>query len=199
MAIGNLVLPSNIAPGSPMTWEMGQDLFEQLTSADNASGLSAHGTAISDATTNQALVTIGAPQVAALGASNVVHFNGWGIYSTPSSGAATLSFVVYSGGSAGTALATITAFTPTASMTNTPFLLEAWVDVYSATAMQAVIKAHVGTSDSTSACTPYVSCGTTAGGTTVTTGSTLTLNAVMGTAVSGSSFEALGGSWNQVA
>jgi hypothetical protein len=199
MAIGNLVIPANVAPASPMTWEMGQDLFEQLASADNASGLTAHGTAISDATTNQALITVPAPQVAALSAGNMVHLHAWGIYSTPSSGAASLEYVVYSGGSSGTSLASVTVSSPTASLTNAPWSAEAWVDVYSATAFQCELKLWLGTSATSGACTAYVTCGTTAAGTTVTTGGTLSLNAVMGSAVSGSSFEALGGNWNQVA
>jgi hypothetical protein len=181
------------APGATaLTVEYANDFLATQAATWPSTGLTAHGTAVSNATTNTPLVSTAAITLGS-GAGTVWNLKAWGIYSTPASAPATLSFICYSGGSGGTALATIVAFTPTVSMTNAIFDVEAWVDFYSATAAQCLVKAFVNTSNSVSTGTAYIAAGSSTSGTTITDGSTLTLNAVMGSAVSGSSFEGLGG------
>src|SRR5581483_4162859 len=118
-AIGNLVTPANISPASPATYEQMVDLFEQIASANNGSGITAAGTNISNATTNQALVTVPWSNVQGFTTGNVIELKSYGIYSTPASSAATLAWNGYSNGSGGTALASMVAISaPTASQTN---------------------------------------------------------------------------------
>jgi hypothetical protein len=198
MAIGNLVLPANIAPGSPMTWEMGQDLFEQLAGADNASGLTAHGTAISDATTNQALISVPSSVISGAAAGNVFTLAASLLLSAPSSGAATVTLEGYSGGSSGTSLGSL-AFTPTASAASALAEVMMRVNFYSATTAQCIIRATVSSSNSTSAAAAYLGGNASATPVTMTKGQSLTLNALMGSAVSGSIFEQIDGYWGQVA
>jgi hypothetical protein len=208
-----LVIPANVAPGSPLTWEMYQQLTESqsadaatqaldatLAQVYPASGLTAHGAAISNATTNTAMVTVPAANVLASAvAGSIFYLRAYGIVSAPASAGATLAFNGYSGGSGGTALATMTAFTPTASLAAALFDVEMWVNFYSATTAQALVKAVISSSTSTAAASTFLAGNNSATPVTVTAGTSLTLNAVMGSAVSGSSYEALAAYWNQVA
>jgi hypothetical protein len=198
--LGTLTLPANIAPGSPATYEFVVDQFAQLAEAYPADGLTAHGTAVSDATTNTALVTVPASNVTNQAvAGSVFYLRAYGIVSAPSSAGATLAFNGYSGGSGGTALATMTAFTPTASLSSALFDVEMWVNFYSTVLAQCLVRAAISSSTSTAAAAVYLAGNNSATAVTVTAGSSLTLNAVMGSAVSGSTYEAVAGYWNQVA
>ena len=196
--IGNLVVPANVSPGSPVTYEFVEDLFEQITSANDASGITAAGTSISDATTNQALVTVPWSVVQGLTAGNVIELKSYGIMSAPSSGQATLAFNGYTNGSGGTALATMTAFTPYASASAA--LWEAYMRVswYSATTVQCIIRATYQTAG-TPTFSSYLAGNNSATAVTLVSGAAISLAAVMGSAVSGSSFRALDGSWDQTA
>jgi len=196
-------LPSNVAPSSPVTFEWLTALMESQAQEQAAlfpaTGLTAHGTAVSDATTNTALVTVPAANVlAGAVAGSVFYLRAYGIVSAPASAGATLAFNGYSGGSGGTALATMTAFTPTASLSSALFDVEMWVNFYSATTAQALVKAAISSSTSTAAAALYLAGNNSATPVTITAGASLTLNAVMGSAVSGSSFEAVAGYWDQV-
>lgn len=199
MAIGNLVTPTNIAPGSPATYEQLVDLYESVASADNASGQTAHGTNIANATTNSVLTTVPAASVNTMTAGNVVVIRSWGYVTTPSSGPATLAWNTYSNGSSGTALTTFTAVTPTVSMTATFFDVESVVTFYTATTVQCIQVVRLSTSASTSAAAVYLAGNSSATPVTLVSNSTLTQNVVMGSAVSGSIYEGLGGYWQQVA
>jgi hypothetical protein len=199
-SIGNLQLPSpNISPASPFTYEMAADLFEQIASANDGSGITAHGTSISDATTNQALVTVPWSVVQGLGAGNVLELKSYGIVSAPASAGATLAVNGYSNGSGGTALATMTAFTPTASLSAALFDAYMRVSFYSATTVQCIVRLSISSSTSTAAAAAYLAGNNSATAVTLVSGGAISLNAVMGSAVSGSSFEALDGSWDQTA
>lgn len=201
--MGGLVLPSNVAPGSPVTYEFFQDFIEsqaQDAATENpALGYSAAGANVSNATTNTALVTVPAANVAATAvAGSVFYLRSYGIFSAPSSAQATLAFNGYSGGSGGTALATMTAFTPTASASSALFDAEMWVSFYSATTAQAVVVARASSSNSTAAGLTFLAGNNSATPVTVSAGASLTLNAVMGSAVSGSIYRGLAGYWTQV-
>lgn len=199
-SIGSLVLPGNIAPSSPATYEFVVDTFAQLSEDFPADGLTVHGAAISNATTNTAMVTVPSPTIAAQAvAGSVFYLRAYGIVSAPSSAGATLAFNGYSGGSAGTALATMTAFTPTASLSSALFDVEMWVNFYSTTLAQALVRAAISSSTTTAAASVYLAGNNSATAVTVTAPNSLTLNAVMGSAVSGSTYEAVAGYWNQVA
>jgi hypothetical protein len=199
-SLGNLQLPpQNISPGSPFTYEEAVDLFQQIASANSASGLTAHGTSISDATTNTALVTIPNTITENAQAGNAWELAAYGIVSMPASGQPTLAFNGYSGGSAGTALATMTAFTPTASLAAALFEVYMRVQFYSATTVQCIVKATISSSTSTAAASLYLAGNNSATPVTVTQGTSLTLNMVMGSAVASSSYEQLDGYWDQVA
>lgn len=197
--VGNLEMPANISPASPATYEQMVDLFEQIASANDGSGLTAHGAAISNATTNQPLVTVPWSAIQSLGAGNVIELKSYGIVSAPASAGATLAFNGYSGGSGGTALATMTAFTPTASLAAALFDVYMRVSFYSATTVQCIIRAVISSSTSTAAGSAFLAGNNSATPVTITQGNAISLNAVMGSAVSGSSFEALDGSWDQTA
>lgn len=197
-----IVLPPNVAPGSPVTYEFFQQFTESQDQAaaalHPATGLTAAGTSISDATTNTALVSV--PSVTAA-AGNVWYLRASGILAAPASGMPTLAFHAYSGGSGGTVLDNFVGNTLTASLlaTFSVFDVEAWVDFWSATTAQCIVKATVSTSGSASTAAAYIAGNASATPVTVTAGASLTLNAVMGSAVSGSSFRALGGFAKQIA
>jgi len=87
-------------------------------------------------------------------------------YGTYTSTTGTATFALYWGGTAGTLIASIPAFTPTA-LTNAPFEYEAIVNFRSTTSCTAVFKLFMDTSTSTDTATVYV--GTPATATTVTT------------------------------
>lgn len=199
-SIGSLVMPSpNVAPASPATYEQMVDLFEQVASANDASGYTAHGASISNATTNQALVTVPWSVVQGLTAGNVIELKSYGIVSAPSSAGATLAVNGYSNGSGGTALATMTAFTPTASLSAALFEAYMRVSWYSATTVQCIVKLSISSSTSTAAAAVYLAGNNSGTPVTLVSGGAISLNAVMGSAVSGSSFESLDGSWDQTA
>jgi hypothetical protein len=203
-SIGSLVLPANISPGSPATYEFVVDTFSQLAESYPASGLTAHGAAISNATTNTAIMTIPAANVSAAVAGSCFVMRCWGIVSSPASSAATLAWNTYSGGSGGTALTTgsqgaFDAFQPTASLSSALFDVEAVVNFYSTTTVQCIQVARISSSTSTSAANSYLAGNNSATPVTVTANTGLTINLVMGSAVSGSTYEAVGGYWNQVA
>lgn len=199
-AIGSLVLPANIAPSSPATYEFVVDTFAQLAQDFPADGLTAAGASVSDAVTNTALVTVPAANVAQQAvAGSVFYLRAYGIVSMPATGMPTLAFNGYSGGSGGTALATMTAFTPTASLAAALFDVDMWVSFYSATLAQALVRAAISSSASTAAASVFLAGNNSATAITVTAGHSLTLNAVMGSAVASSSFQAVAGYWNQVA
>jgi hypothetical protein len=200
--VGNLQMPGPpISPASPFTYEMAVDLMEQIASANDGSGLAAAGTSISDVTTNQVLVTVPWSAVENLTAGNVLELKSYGLFVSPASGQATLAFNGYSNGSAGTALNTAwgAAITPTAS--ETAGLWEAYMRVsfYSATTVQAIIRVNISSSASTNATAGYLVGNNSATPVTLVSGAAISLNAVMGSAVSGSSFRALDGSWDQTA
>src|ERR1700722_17346891 len=102
-----IVLPTNVSPGSPATYEALQQFEESLAQATPANSLTAHGAAISNATTNTALITIPASIVASAVAGSAYLIKSMLIVSAPASAGATLAFNAYSGGSGGTALATM--------------------------------------------------------------------------------------------
>ncbi len=202
-------LPANVAPASPVTYEWLQALMESQAQANAqtaleatlaqvfpATGLTA-AVAISNSGTNTALVA--SPAITGPAAGSVWQLEAWGIYSSPGSGPATMSWIAYSGGSAGTALATIPAITPSVSQANDLWRAVAVVDFYSATKAQAELTVQLGTSASTDAASAYVASPTATAGVTITDGSTLTLNFVFGSAVSGSALTALGGYARQIA
>lgn len=192
-----IVLPANVSPGSPATYEYVNQFAELLTAAVPADALTSHGTAISDATTNTALITVPANIVANAVAGSVLLLKAGLIISAPASAGATLAFNGYSGGSGGTALATMTAFTPTASLASALCDLEMWVSFYSTTTVQCLLKATISSSTTTAAASVYLAGNNSATPVTITAGSTITLNAVMGSAVSGSSYEAISGYYTQ--
>jgi len=203
-SIGSLTLPANIAPGSPATYEFVVDTFAQLAQSFPADGLTAHGTAISDATTNTAIMTIPAANVSAAVAGSVFVMRAWGIVSTPGSAPATLAWNTYSGGSSGTALTTgsggaFVATTPTVSLASALFDVEATINFYSATTVQCIQVVRLSSSASTSAASVFLAGNNSATPVTVTANTSLTVNMVMGSAVSGSTYETVGGYWNQVA
>jgi hypothetical protein len=132
-------------------------------------------------------------------AGSVFYLKATGILTMPASGMPTLAFNCYSGGSGGTALATMTAFTPTASLAAALFDVEAFITFYSATTAQALVNASVSSSASTAAANTYLAGNNSATAVTVTAGQTLSLNAVMGSAVSASSFQCVAGFYAQVA
>lgn len=197
--VGNLEIPANVAPGSPATYEFVVDMFQQLQSANDASGLTAHGTSISDATTNQALVTVPWSAIESLGAGNVLELKAYGIISAPSSAGATMAFNGYSSGSSGTALATMTAFTPAASLSSALWEVYMRVAFWSATTVQCIVRAAVSSSTSTAAAAVYLAGNNSATPVTLVSDAGISVNGVMGSAVSGSSFECLDASWDQTA
>lgn len=201
-SVGSLSLPSpNIAPASPFTYEEAIDLLEQIASANDASGITAAGANISDATTNQALVTVPWQSISGLTAGNVIELKSFGLFVSPASGQATMAFNGYSGGSGGTSLNTAwgAAITPTAS--ETAGLWDAYMRVswYSATTVQCIIRVAISSSASTNAASYYLAGNASATAVTLVSGGAISLNCVMGSAVSGSSFRALDGSWDQTA
>jgi len=200
--IGSLVLPANIAPSSPATYEFVVDTFAQLADSYPADALTAAGSSISDATTNTALVTIPAANIAQQAvAGSVFYMRAACILASPSSGEPTLAFHAYSGGSSGTVLDNYVGVALSASLAATFSMadVESWVSFYSTTAVQCVVKATVSTSGSASTSAVYIAGNASATAVTVTAGKSLTLNAVMGSAVASSSFQAVAGYWNQVA
>lgn len=202
-------LPANVAPSSPVTYEWLTALMESQAQANAQTALEATlaqvfpatglttAVAISNSATNTALVS--APAITAPAAGTTWELTAWGIYSTPGSGPATMSWIAYSGGSGGTALATIPAITPSTTLTNCLWRAKAIVGFYSATKAQCELEVLLGTSASTDAASAYVASPTATAGVTITDGSTLTLNFVFGSAVSGSALTALGGYARQVA
>jgi len=197
--MATLVLPPGVSGASPISYDFFQQYIESVAEADNASALVTHGTAISNATTNTALITVPAGNVAMAVAGSAFLLKATVLIVTPASGPATLAFNGYSGGSGGTALATMTAFTPTVSLTAGIVDLEMLVSFWSATTVQCTVRALVNNSASASTSLAYVAGTASATPTTVTAGTSLTLNAVMGSAVSGSSYEAIAGFWTQEA
>lgn len=192
-----IVIPANVAPASPVTYEyVGQIVesvasaaaLESLAQAFPASGLSAAPAAVSNSTTNTALVSTAAITGPAAGTCWMLR--AWGVYSTPASGPATMSWVAYSGGSGGTALSTIAPVTPGTSLTTLAWEAEALVNFYSSTKAQCLTRAKLMTASTAST---YLFSPTATAGVTITDGSTLTLNFVFGSAVSGSSLQLLGG------
>lgn len=195
-------IPPNVSPTTPVTYEWLTDYIESQAQADPATGLTSHGTAVSDATTNTALVTVPAATIAADAvAGSIFMMRASGILASPSSGDPTLAFHAYSGGSGGTVLDNFVGNTLTASLVATfsMFDVEAWVNFYSTTTVQCIVKATVSTSGTASTSAVYIGGNASATPVTVTAGNSLTLNAVMGSAVSGSSYEAVGGFWKQLA
>jgi hypothetical protein len=199
-----------VSPSSPVTYEWLQ-AYEESQASDAATqaldatlaqvypatGLTAHGAAISDATTNTALVTVPASNILATAvAGSIFYLRAYGITSQPASSGATLAFNGYSGG---TALATMTGIAAVNSAAAALFDVEMWVNFYSATTVQCLVRAAISSSNSTAAAAVYLAGNNSATPVTVTAGTSLTLNAVMGSAVSGSSYEAVAGYWNQVA
>lgn len=202
--IGSLVTPSNISPGSPATYEQMVDLFAQIAEAFPATGLTAHGAAISNAITNTAIMTIPAASVSAAVAGSVFYMRAWGIVSTPGSAPATLAWNTYSGGSGGTALTTgsggaFVATTPTVSLASALFDVESTIEFYSTTTVQCIQVVRLSNSASVSTAAVYLAGNNSATPVTVTANTSLTVNMVMGSAVSGSTYETVGGYWNQVA
>jgi hypothetical protein len=210
----SFTLPANVTPSSPVTFEWlsayeesqaaeatQQALDATLAQVYPSTALTTAGTSISDATTNTALLTIPAANIATAVAGSVFYMRAAGILASPSSSMPTLAFHAYSGGSSGTVLDTFAAFTMTASLvaTNSMFDVESWVSFYSATAVQCAVKATVSTSGTTSASSVYLNGNASATGVTVTAGTKLTLNAVMGSAVASSSFQGVAGFWSQLA
>lgn len=187
-----------VAPGSPASIQYVADQVANVPVLA-ADGLTAHGTAVSDATTNTALVTVPISEIQTAVGGSVYFLRASGIISAPASAGATLEFNGYSGGSGGTALATMVAMTPTASASSVLFDVEMWVNFYSTTTAQAIVKATISSSNSTSAAAVFLAGNASATPVTVTVNSTLTLNAVMSSAVSGSSYESIAGYWSQVA
>jgi hypothetical protein len=192
-----LTLVTNLAPASPVTVEYFNQFaetavqaasLETLAQAFPASGLTAAPSAVSNSTTNTALLTTAA--ITAPTAGTAWRLKAWGVYSTPGSGPATMSWVAYSGGSAGTALATVAPVTPTVSLTTLAWEAEAEIDFYSATKAQCIGQARLMTATTANT---YMFSPTATAGVTITDGSTLTLNFVFGSAVSGSSLQLLGG------
>lgn len=193
------LLPANVAPGSPVTYEWLNDYQASLAELDPADGYQAAGTNISDATTNTALVTVPAVNVNANAvAGSIFYLRSYGIVSAPSSAGATLAFNGYSNGSGGTAIATMTAFTPTASLSSALYDAEMWVNFYSTTTVQCLVRLAISSSTTTAAAAVYLAGNNSATPTTITAGNTLTLNAVMGSAVSGSIYRSVAGYWDQV-
>lgn len=203
-----------VSPSSPVTYEWMQGYAESSAAATTqqaldatlaqvypATALTAAGSSISDATTNTALLTIPAANVATAVAGSVFYMRAAGILASPASAMPTLAFHAYSGGSAGTVLDTFAAFTMTASLvaTNSMFDVESWVSFQSTTAVQCVVKATVSTSGTTSTSAVYLNGNASATGVSVTAGTKLTLNAVMGSAVAASSFQGVAGFWSQLA
>lgn len=192
-----IVLPVGVSPGSPATYEYVNQFAEQVAAATPANALTAHGAAISNATTNTALVTVPASITAGATAGSVFLLKAGLVISAPASAGATLAFNAYSGGSGGTALATMTAFTPTASLSSALCDLEMWVTFWSVTTVQCLVKATISSSTTTAAASLFLAGNASATPVTVTASNTLTLNAVMGSAVSGSSYEAISGYYTQ--
>lgn len=190
MPLSNVI---NVDPATPVTLEM-MEQYAQILGADGITGALS---AISDATTNQALVTVPAAAIAGAVAGSVFYLHAFGITSMPASAPPTLAFDAYSGGSAGTALATMTAFTPTVSLAAALWDVEAWVTFYSTTTAQALVKASIASSTSTAAANTYLAGSNSATPVTVPANTPLTLNAVMGSAVASSSFQGLAGFWSQ--
>jgi hypothetical protein len=178
-----------------------QTIADVLAAAYPSSGLTVAGSSISDATTNTALVTVPAAAVAGAVAGSVFYMHGAVILASPASAMPTIAFHAYSGGSAGTVLDNFAAATMTASLLATFSIadIEAWVEFYSATTVQAVLKASVSNSGSASTALNYVAGNASATPVTVVAGTKLTLNAVMGSAVAASSFQGIFGFWDQVA
>lgn len=191
-----IVLPANVSPGSPITYEYAQQFLEAQGAATPANAAVTHGTLVSDATTNAALVTVPANivQNAVAGSAFLLKAS---VLLVTSGSPATLAFNGYSGGSGGTALATMTAFTPTVSMTAALADLEMMVSFWTTTTVQCTVRAIVGNNASSSATASFLAGNASATPVTITTGNTLTLNAVMGSAVSGCSFELIAGYYTQ--
>lgn len=174
--------------------------YQPLTAAYPATGLTTHGSSISNATTNTALVTIPAATVGAAVAGSVFYLRAAGTVASPSTGEPVLNFHAYSGGSSGTVLDNFAGVALSASLsaTFTTFDVEAWVNFWSATTVQAVVKATIGTSATTSAASVYVAGTASTTPVTVTAATSLTLNAVFATAVASSSFQSLAGYFAQL-
>lgn len=181
------------APSSPISLTQLQAYASPL----NAVAAVTAGTSISNATTNQALVTVPASAVTGCVAGSVMYLHAWGITSQPASAMPTMAFNLYSGGSAGTALATMTAFTPTASLSAALWDAQAWVSFTTTTSVQALVKVSISSSTSTAAANTYLAGNNSATAVTVTAGQILDLNCVFGSAVASSSFQMVGSYWAQ--
>jgi hypothetical protein len=187
-------------PSTPITREYAADFLATQSQILPSDGLTAAGTAISNATTNQALVTVPASATALAVAGSVFRLHAWGLYTMPASAMPTLCWHTYSGGSAGTVLDNMIAVAaPLASAAANLWNVEATVSFYSTVAVQVIQKAEMQTSVSTtSAGNIWLAGNASATAVTVTASATLTLNAVMGSAVSASSFQVAAGYWEQI-
>lgn len=192
-----LVLPPNVDPASPVTFQY----LGQLIPSLNADGLTAAGSSIGNATTNAALVTVPSNVITnSAVAGSVFHLRASGILASPASGEPTLAFHAYSGGSGGTVLDNYVGVALSASLlaTFSMFDVEAWVSFYSTTTVQALVRATVSSSGSASTSATYLAGNASATAVTVTAGSSLTLNAVFGSAVASSSFQSVAGFYTQL-
>lgn len=192
-----IVLPPNVSPGSPVTFEFLTQLMQSQAQAYPASAITAHGTLVSNAATNTALVTVPASAVANAVAGSAFLLKSTVLITSPASAPATLAFNGYSGGSGGTALATMAAITPAVSLTAGLVDLEMLVTFWSPATVQCTVRALVSSSASTSAALPFIAGNASATPVTIPLGNTLTLNAVMGSGVSGSSYECIAGYYTQ--
>ncbi|MET7477642.1 glycosyl hydrolase family 28-related protein [Streptomyces sp. NPDC005648] len=129
-------------------------------------------------------------------AGTVYRLTGYGVYST--TGTPTLQFVLYWGGTAGVALATIPAIT-TATLTSAPFWYDAEVTFRSTTSAFGALRLELATSTTTDATSTYVN--TPSASTTVASNATkaLTVGVTWGTASSSNTISLLGGHVERIA
>jgi hypothetical protein len=185
---------------TPVTKEWASSLLASQSQILPADGLVAANAAITNAVTNQALVTVPASVTALAVAGSVFRLHAWGLYTMPASAMPTLCWHTYSGGSGGTVLdGMIAVAAPLASAAANLWNVESTVSFYSGVLVQVIQKAEMQTSISTtSAGNVWLAGNASATAVTVTASNTLTLNAVMGSAVSASSFQCVGGYYEQI-
>lgn len=125
------------------------------------------------------------------GVGAVYNMMGYGLYSD--TGTPTLQFILYWGGTGGTAIATVPAITLGTGVTNVPFSYDCMVTFRTATSCWANITLNLGTSASTDAASTFVANPTTATTVTSNVASALTLGVTWGTASASNTISLVGG------
>jgi len=125
------------------------------------------------------------------GVGAVYNMMGYGLYSD--TGTPTLQFILYWGGVAGTAIATVPAVTLGSGVTNVPFSYDAMVTFRTATSVWANITLNLGTSAATDAATTYVANPTTATTVVSNVASGFTMGVTWGAASASNTISLVGG------